>query len=856
MKTKFLYLVLFCSLTFELTTFGGCESENGSLSSDKTNPAEALAASGPAFEQDPGWPRTLEKPGATVIAHQPQVDEWNNFSDITWREAFQITPPGGKQVICAATFHGTTDVDSDKRMVVISGIKVINTNFPSLDEAASQKMDQLLKAIVPEVVEISLDRVVAYMPKPQSVQAANMKNDPPIIFVNYSPAILLSVNGEPTLAEIPGTKLKFIVNTQWAVFLDTNSSQYYLLAGPRWRTAPDLHGPWSAATKLPEDMEKLPRDPEWTDLKEVIPMPPRSRGPIPKVFYSTVPAEVILFDGKPVFAKIPQTHLLYATNTDSPVFLYTPQNEYYYLAAGRWFRSKDMQGDWTFASVDLPADFAKIPPSSPPGTILSSVPGTDEAKDAVLISQIPTVMEIDPKSAAAQAKVKYDGDPQFAPIEGTSLSYATNTADKVIKVGDVYYLCLQGVWFMSPNAQGPWTTASSVPQVIYTIPPSSPVYNVTYVTQTTTSSGTVQCSHTAGYLGAFVVGVAVGAVIANGTGYYYPPYIYRPPYGYPVYRPYPVPYGYGAYYNTANGSYGRYQTAYGPYGTATRAASYNPYTGTYKQGASVATPYGRQSVGQAYNPYTGTYAATHQGSSPTAQWGQSYVSNGNKSAYTQHYSTSQGTVASAQGSQGGKAVGASTAYGNAAVGKTSSGDLYAGKDGNVYKNTGSGWQKYDNGSGSWNTVNTPQNQQQAQQKAQPQKQSYQQQNPSSQANAPQAQQQRQSYQQQNLGSQANSQQAQQQRQSYQQQNPSSQANTQQAQQQRQSSQQRPPSAQTNSYSGQQRSQSANSSASTQTLNSDRQNRQRGSAQTQNYQRAAGGSGGTRSTSSGGRARRP
>jgi hypothetical protein len=144
-----------------------------------------------------------------------------------------------------------------------------------------------------------------------------------------------------------------------------------------------------------------------------------------------------------------------------------------------------------------------------------------------------------------------------------------------------------------------------------------------------------------------------------------------------------VPYGYGSFYNTANGSYGRYQTAYGPYGSATRAASYNPYTGRYKQGASVATLYGRQSVGQAYNPYTGTYAATHQGSSPTAQWGQSYVSNGNKSAYTQHYSTAQGTVASVQGSQGGKAVGASTAYGNTAVGKTSSGDMYAGKDGNA-----------------------------------------------------------------------------------------------------------------------------------------------------------------------------
>ncbi len=746
------------------------------------------------FAQDPGWPRKFDKPGATVIAYQPQVDEWKDYKDIAWREAFQMTPTGGKQVIGAATFTGTTNVDSDQHMVVIFNIKVTDTYFPSLDETSSAKMEALFKTFVPEVVNIALERVVAYIPKPESVQAVNLKNDAPFVFVNYGPAILLSVDGEPELAAIKDTKLKFIVNTQWAVFLDTSKSQYYLLAGPRWLTAADLHGPWSAATKLPKDMEKLPKDPQWVDLKKVIPLPAQSSAPIPKVFYSTVPAEVILFDGKPMYAKIPGTQLLYATNTDAAFLLYTPTNEYYYLAAGRWFRSKDLQGKWAFASMDLPEDFAKIPASSPARAILSSVPGTEEAKDAVLIAQIPTVMEIDPKSAAAQAKVSYSGEPQFAPIEGTSLYYATNTADKVIKVGDVYYLCLQGVWFMSPKADGPWTTASSVPQVIYTIPPSSPVYNVTYVTQTTTSSGSVECSHTAGYLGAFVVGLTVGVVIANGTGYYYPPYIYRPPYGYPVYRPYPVPYGYGGYYNTANGSYGRYATAYGPYGSATRAASYNPYTGTYKTGANVSTPYGSRSAGQAYNPYTGTYAATRQGSSPTAQWGQSYVSNGNRSAVTQHYSTAQGTVGSAQGSQGGKVVGASGANGSGAVGKTSGGDMYAGKDGNVYKNTGDGWQKYDNSSGSWNSVNKPQN-------------------PNSQSNAQQT---------------------------------------------------RPSSPQPSSTATQQRPQTTNqtrpastSTTSTQNLNSEMQNRQRGSAQASNYQRSTATSSGsrTRSTSAGGGARR-
>jgi hypothetical protein len=688
--------------------------------------------------QDPGWPRQLVKPGGKLLMYQPQVDDWQNFTDIKWRAAFQLTPNGGKQIVGAATFGATTEANTDTHMVFMFDIHVLNTYFPGQDPATAAQFDQLLRTFVPLTLDVSLDRLVAYMPKPQSVQTVALNNNPPFIFVSYRPGILLGVDGEPVLAEISKTDLKFVVNTVWPLFFDKSSSQYYLLVNNIWLSASDLHGPWAQATKLPRDFKKLPDSGKFATALKAVPPPQVTNPIIPQVFYSTVPSEVILFDGQPTYTEIPGTQLTYANNTDSPLFVYSGTLTYYYLAAGRWFSAPNLAGPWTFASLNLPADFAKIPLSSPASAILASVPGTSQAKDAVLISQIPTTMLLNPTTAAAQANVTYTGAPQFAPIEGTTLQYATNTPDKVIQVGDIYYLCLQGVWFMSTTPQGPWTTASSVPQVIYTIPPSSPVYNVTYVTQVTTSSGDVQSSYTAGYLGAFVMGAAVGAIVASGTGYYYPPYIGYPMGGYPIYHPYATPYGvYGAYgstayYHTGTGAYGVSQTAYGPYGSATRTASYNPYTGTSARTASTSTAYGRQSVGQAYNPYTGTYGATHQGSSPTAQWGQSYVQQGNKSAYTQHYSNANGTVGSVQGSQGGKGFASSTANGNTYAGKNSSGDMYAGHDGNVYQNTGSGWQK-SNGSGGWNDVNT----QQAQQNAQKQAQSYEQQHPNSQATAQQ-----------------------------------------------------------------------------------------------------------------------
>jgi hypothetical protein len=76
------------------------------------------------------------------------------------------------------------------------------------------------------------------------------------------------------------------------------------------------------------------------------------------------------------------------------------------------------------------------------------------------------------------------------------------------------------------------------------------VYNVTYVTQVPASAGYVTSSYTAGYMGMFVAGAAVGAIIASGTGYYYPPYAYH---GY--YYPYAATYGYHTY-NSYTGAYG------------------------------------------------------------------------------------------------------------------------------------------------------------------------------------------------------------------------------------------------------------------------------------------------------------
>ena len=743
----------------------------------------AKAANPPA---DPGWPRQRTSEKGSLVYYQPQIDAWTNFKELTFRMAFSLTPKGQKEIVGVIEAQAQTDVNMDDRSVLLRDFKINEVKLPGLDPAKASQVDQAVRSFLPpgHTVVMALDRLVASVEKSQAPAPVQVQNNPPEIFVSNTPAILLNIDGEAVRADIAGTNLGFVVNSNFPLFFEKGGDNY-LFTGEQWLKSPVLEGPWAPVADLPKDMTKVANDPKWAQMKKPI-LSPSAKGKPPTIFYSTKPAEVILFQGQPNYANIPGTQLTVATNTDADLFVYNPTQTYYYLAAGRWFKASDLKGPWTYTTPDLPPDFANIPESSPAGRVLVSVPGTDEAKDAVLMAQVPTTATVDPK-AAEQAKVAYNGNPEFKPIEGTSMEYATNTADKVIKLGDVYYLCLQGVWFMSPNATGPWTTANSVPKEIYTIPPSSPVYNVTYVTQSTTPEGTLQSSYTAGYLGTFITGAAVGAILASGTGYYYPPYYGYPVGGYPVYRPYATTYGVGSYYNTYPGAYGAAKGVYGPYGGAAAGAAYNPYTGTYARGATAYGPYGSQSVAQAYNPYTGTYAATHQGSNAYGSWGQSVVSNGNKSAYTQHYSNANGTVATAQGSQGGKAAASSTKYGDTAAAKTASGNMYATHDGNVYKNTGSGWSSYDNGN--WNSVNK---------NAQEQAKSYQ----NSGANQAAAQQQKQSYQ--NSGA--------------------NQAK--------------------NAQSSQRSGQSAQSrSSGSSEVDRDAQNRERGASQSQRFQQASRGGGG-------------
>src|SRR5213596_2595646 len=92
-------------------------------------PLEGAATTGPDQSGDPGWPRAKTSNGNRLIVYQPQVDDWKNFQDLTWRMAVSLTPKGGKEVVGVVEMKGSTEVDNVSKVVIITNPEITSTHF-------------------------------------------------------------------------------------------------------------------------------------------------------------------------------------------------------------------------------------------------------------------------------------------------------------------------------------------------------------------------------------------------------------------------------------------------------------------------------------------------------------------------------------------------------------------------------------------------------------------------------------------------------------------------------------------------------------------------------------------------------
>jgi len=516
--------------------------------------------------QDISWPQQLEADnGAVVTIYQPQVEAFSGNS-IEGRAAVSVKESSSDNVpvFGAIWFQARLDTDREARTAVIRSIQVSDVRFADAREEELQTLADFIEGqIQGSSLKISVDHLVADLAA-DGASSADIKHEPPMIILSTEPAMLVSIDGDPVLQEIEGSKYERVINSAFLIVKDDR--EYYLYIGSNaWYGSREVEGPWSPATQVPADIAGLvePADDDDADARNL------------RIVIATEPTELLVADGEPSWAPVEGMDLLYMDNTDSNAFLELTTQQYYVLLSGRWYRGEGMLGDLRgthVANDEVPEPFSEIPEDSVNGAILSQVSGTPQARDAVLDNTIPQTAAINRDDTSFS--VDYDGVPDFAPIEEISVEYAQNTSAAVFRYGNLYYACDDGIWYVANSATGPWTVATDIPDAIYKIPSSNPHHNVTYVKVYDVTPQVVYVGYTPGYYGSYYYR---GSVV-YGTGWHYHPWY--GPYYYPRYPTWGFHVTYNPWYGWGVGvswTNGPFRFTFSSHGAWWGVGGYRPY---------------------------------------------------------------------------------------------------------------------------------------------------------------------------------------------------------------------------------------------------------------------------------------
>jgi hypothetical protein len=628
------------------------------------------------LDEDAPWPRVRSTNGNTVTIYLPQVESWTSNAFVA-RSVVEVKAANAKKESLGVVWleaNGT--VDRPNRVVHLDRFEITKASFPDATDGGNEAL-AIVRAAVPSGARtVSLDYLITALGFEQAAarkKTQGLNHTPPEIIWATNRAVLIVIDGEPVLRPVPDSALERVINTPALLVRDKAAGKFYLSGEDQWFVADSIQGPWSLVQVPPAAVTAL-------SSAKSAGAPASAEDSASRIIVSTRPAELLLTDGLPNFQTIRGTSLQSAANSTSQLFYYTKGKEAYVLLSGRWFKASSLQGPWSYvAPRDLPEDFAKIPPTSPQAVVLASVPGTPQAEMALVAGSVPTTATV---SRSATIQVTYDGEPQFKPIEGTKMSYAANAQLPVIKTEAGCFVLDNGVWFTAASPAGPWAVAAEVPEEIYTIPPSSPVYYATFARVYDSDTNSVEVGYTPGYTGAY----EDDGTSVYGTGYDYEPwcgsyyygwgwswgysYVYVPWYGWWTWRP---------WWNEGNGLraavidnvYDRWQSGVGvtPHdriaGAADQAAQWRGYSGypaLYGRFSGATRPMAMTPPAEtiALNPYSRPQTRTHAGDIPRG---------------------AQLLTAVRQSPGGGR-------------------DLYALPDGNVYQRRNDGWYR-SQGGGKW-----------------------------------------------------------------------------------------------------------------------------------------------------------
>jgi len=545
-----------------------------------TTPATTTAA--PVNE----WPQTITSNGSTYTLNEPSYGGITG-NTVTLKSVLQVKPTSG------APSTGTATITANMAPADVNGLVELN-NFAviGVDGMDGTTVTTSLTGLLANMAfTVPLATVVQDITLDQTRSDKGLSNQVPTIIVTEKPTVLVSVAGQPMLSPVASTGWQKVSNTPFILLQNTSGAWFVRLGANTWMTSQSLSGPFiQSASAVPQQV---------VDALGQVPPPPTAVGKDthqtvkanttpPNVIVATAPTVLVSING-PIKTAAAGRGIWIVTNTQQNLLISARSPTCWVLASGRWFNCPTLNGPWVCVlGKDLPPEFKTLKPDGGKiSAMMASVPGTNEATEAVVNSGLVRTVVLDRSNA--KCAIQFAGAPVFAPIEGTNMRYATNANQPVIQLENTLYCCDSAAWFSATDPLGPWTLCAQVPEAIYSIPPSCAIYACTFVQVYASDANSVTFGFTSGYLGTYIqdggavygTGYNYASTSANNgsvqtypqtygsantydqdTGTYAPPSSYDTnDYSYYGYYPAVEPKIYGGYYG-GWGWYGGYDSAY------------------------------------------------------------------------------------------------------------------------------------------------------------------------------------------------------------------------------------------------------------------------------------------------------
>ena len=231
----------------------------GAFTQASAAPIATQAATPPATGDR--WPKTAELDGATYTVYQPQLDSWDSFN-LTAHAAVSVLPPGSETpAFGVLKLTAKTKVDRLARTVYFTDTTVQAAIFPSAPNWAASYQQAFQALFVKGPFTVALDRVeaaLAVLNAQNQVKSVPVQNPVPQFVFSTTPAVLVTVDGDPAWRKIAGTSYERVLNTRPLLLRDGSGTIYFHLFDG-FLKAPGLAGPWGAAGAVPPDLGEVGR---------------------------------------------------------------------------------------------------------------------------------------------------------------------------------------------------------------------------------------------------------------------------------------------------------------------------------------------------------------------------------------------------------------------------------------------------------------------------------------------------------------------------------------------------------------------------------------------------------------------